>query len=126
MRVAEKYNVDQMYYYHLRDFYNRPVVTVCVVRCGDNYSRGVSICSLSEMPVKRIGRRIARDRALNAIFNKISVMEIKSDRAQDILENIFTKDVKDLYDVMNYKSQYNPDLTWFEKILFGLIERNMN
>jgi len=53
-------------------------------------------------------------------------MEIKSDSALDILENIFTKDVKDLYDVMNYKSQYNPDLTCFERVLFGLIERNRN
>ena len=53
-------------------------------------------------------------------------MEIKSDSALDILENIFTKDVKDLYDVMNHKSQYNPDLTCFERVLFGLIERNRN
>ena len=63
---------------HLRNRENVPYVTICVVRKGDEYARGISICSYEDMPVKKTGRDIARGRALKAIFNKVNDLAINT------------------------------------------------
>ena len=64
------------YIYYIRDNYNRPMVTVCLIRDENNrYARGVAICSLKETgPDKKVGRMYARGRALRA-FKKATVGE---------------------------------------------------
>lgn len=108
------YGVDKIYYYYLRDFNNVPVVTVCVVRKGNEYARGVSICSSYDQVNKNVGRRISRDRALFAIHNRATDDNIiNRSEAVDVLNDI---NYDTLY--INYKFEYNPQLSYFEMKLF--------
>lgn len=118
--MHNKYGVNQMYYYYLRDFENAPIVTVCIVRQGNYFARGVAICSLKDQPVKKVGRKIARDRALWAIHCGHNKTLVCSDAAIEALDFI------EMGDFISYQAEFNPKLTIFEQILFGIIERNMN
>lgn len=111
------YHVDKMFYYHLRNKEGRPLITVCVVRKGDDFARGVSVCSLLDMPVKKVGRRIARDRALKALFNKEDDLSAITLNAFSVLGQI--EDDYSFIEDDEYKSKYLPKLTAFEKELFG-------
>lgn len=121
--MRNKYNVDEVFYYYLRYKNFRPVVTVCIVRKDSKYARGLAICSPNEMPVKKEGRRYSRDRALKALFNEKTSEHIGRFEALMVMSRL--KDNSYL-DNINYKSEYNPTLTVFEKVLMGLLERNMN
>jgi len=117
--MSKIYNIDQMYYYYLRDDKKQPMVTVCVVRIGSNYARGVSICSPYDQPNKKLGRKYARDRALFSIFNRSITGYISRNEANHVLCIVDNNNFM-------YKAEFNPKLTVFEKVLFGLIERNIN
>lgn len=54
-------------FYHLRNSKNQPRATVCLMRIGDDFSRGISICSPSDQFDKDYGRKLAADRALRGI-----------------------------------------------------------
>lgn len=118
--MYNKYGVNQIYYYYLRDKQGSPVVTVCVVRQDSYFARGVAICSKADQPVKKIGRKIARDRALWAIHNGMDNTLICSDAAIEVMDAV------DSGDCIVNQAEFGPKLTVFEKCLFGLIERNMN
>lgn len=58
-------------FYYLRNKNKHPRVTICLMAWEDeggtvSYTRGVALCSDAEMPVKAVGRRIARSRAIKA------------------------------------------------------------
>lgn len=116
-----KYNVDDLYYYHYRNKIGRPMITVCVCKKGSIFSRGISICSVKDMPNKKVGRKIARDRALKALFNK-GTFDYASFR-QEII------DVLDTYEqhvtIELYKSEYLPTLTSYEMELLGFAPRKV-
>ena len=122
--MENKYNVDQLFYYYLRNEKAMPIVTICIVRKGDNYARGMAICSPYDMPVKAEGRRIARNRALKALFNMETSGAIYRDEAVCELDTI-DESYQDTID-FDYKTEFMPKLTVFEQILFGIIERGRN
>jgi hypothetical protein len=51
-------------YQHFYDQARRPRVTVCYIRTGDETFYGVAICAWEDMPCKKVGRKIAFQRAL--------------------------------------------------------------
>ena len=59
-------------YYYIRDEENKPRVTVCLMKEEEGdvgiTSRGVSVCSYQDNPCKRVGRKIARNRANYALL----------------------------------------------------------
>lgn len=122
MLLAKKYHVDKMYYYHLRDMESRPVVTVCIVKKGDCYGRGLSICSKKDMPVKAKGRTIARNRALRAVHNQEFDGEINRFEANEVLCETIVRIDRDTLNLLNFKfkTEFNPELTNFERKLFKL------
>lgn len=120
--LKQKFGVDQMYFYYCRNTENKPVISVCIVERGDEFARGVSICSPSDIPMKKTGRKIARDRALKALHNNYDFGLINRAEALYILDEIEV----DNYVEFTHKGKYMPELTVFEKLLVGLIERNMN
>jgi len=101
------------YYYYIRDREDRPVITICLVRDGEEVSRGISFCSDKDAPCKKVGRKIALQRAIHALVTKKNCCEIKR-------EGLFFQ----LYYIPDSivernKSVYNPKLTYREKqILF--------
>lgn len=56
-------------YYHYRDAMNRPMITMCVIYNEDNepLAFGNAICSLHDNPEKKMGRALARDRAVSLL-----------------------------------------------------------
>lgn len=52
--------------YYERGKNRAPVVTVCLHISDESFTRGVAICSPKDNPCKKIGRAIAKGRALKA------------------------------------------------------------
>lgn len=99
-------------FYHLRDEENTPWVTKCLKKDGNNIARGTAICSLEEgSPCKKIGRMIAEGRADKAMKRKESTGEVLRLEA-----NIMLGLVED--DII-MKSEFNPSLTEYERILLS-------
>lgn len=113
--------IDKTYFYHLRDHFNRPVVTVCLLKdIWGNVHRGVSICSLKDFPKKDVGRGIAYGRALAAFKRKSSDVEkgvALRYEAIEVLDSITNEDLIPLTDSYLIKSVYNANLTEFERKL---------
>ncbi len=92
-------------YYYLRDRLNRPTVTICLIKIDKDIARGIAVCSLQDMPCKKIGRAIARGRATKALTRKASYNYIgRVDVAQTI-------------PVFHCKATYMPHLSQREKLL---------
>lgn len=98
------------YYYYIRDKENRPIVTVCLLIFGDDktVARGMAFCCPKDIPCKKVGRKIALERAkYSAAFGRCGC------RITSRLD--FQHSLK--YD---FKSYYKPMLTEQEnKILYG-------
>jgi hypothetical protein len=93
------------YFYFERDKDNNPVITVCLIEFDGVYSRGWSICSLKETPVKKDGKRRALARASAANFSKKNSMPVSRVEATDVLRRVIS--VMD----PDFKSEYNVELT---------------
>jgi hypothetical protein len=106
-----------LFVYYLRDENNAPVVTVTLKRNGDEFARGLAICSFRETPSKALGRIKSYVRADKALRNKENDDDIFRFDANYVISN-----VQNTFDLpFVYKSQYikKEDLTTFEKKLFG-------
>ena len=105
-------------YYYLRDRYDAPRITVCLVKdAGGNIGRGMAICSLSEPIVKAEGRDKAFKRALKAIKSRKTQLPIYRDEVLEIFE-CYGIDLQALPSE-DWKSEYNPDLTEYEVFLLS-------
>ena len=100
-------------YHYERDGRNRPVVTVCIVdNVAGMVGRGTAVCSRSDNPSKRIGRKIARERAVAALRKGGNNLEIFGEKAFAALSDTsFTEHRQFPF----YKSEFNPELTDLEK-----------
>ena len=82
-------------YYYNRDEMNRPVETICLVSDEDTITKGIAICNLDLDSIsKKLGREIARGRAM---------------KAMSIRKTLRTKEF--------IRAYFNPALTDFEKRL---------
>ncbi len=118
-------NKDEKNFQELQEKYNlqRPLIyysnesTVCILIPRRVWSvkekreeipvilaRGVAVCSSKDRYIKRIGRAIARGRAIQALWNKNSSLIFR--------ERIIEKDV--------YKSHYLPRISKTEKQILNI------
>ena len=102
------------FFYYLRDKDMRPMVTVCLlVFQGDIVARGVAICSQKDAPCKRVGRSIAKGRAMKAFIRKATSEPISFKHyAFDILRKV---DPSISFEVLE-KSSFRPVLTSVERM----------
>jgi hypothetical protein len=121
------------YFYYLRDKDGHPRITVCLMQTDDVetwntekgyvYSRGLAICSYSEKIInKKQGRRLAHKRAFHAMMVQEDTMPIRYE-GLDAMGGI---DIPNRLGIRFYggpdsdfKSQFNVELTDFEKRLLG-------
>lgn len=109
-------------FYYFRDENNFPRVTVCVLYNIETQTacRGLSLCSFDDSPVKAEGRDIAEGRAINAyVTMEDSEKIVQYHQTNEIINSI--TETKELIPFI-YKSQYNMELTKFEKRLFNIEE----
>lgn len=100
-------------WYFYRDNENAPRITVYLIKDleSGNVARGVSICSSRDIINKKEGRRIAKNRALKALYTKSDSMPIYT----HLLYTVDTEAIDFLFN----KSTYNPTLTEFENKLLN-------
>jgi len=97
-------------YYYIRDDITtspngkgRPIITFCLIKDGTgNIGRGIAICSDQDQPCKKVGRGIAKTRALYALSS--------------------AKNGCKVFGGSFYKAAYNPKVTEFELKLLGYSE----
>jgi len=107
-------------YYYIRDNVKsnpdgngRPIITVCLLKIADDIGRGIAICSDQDIPCKKVGRAIAKTRAIYALAKEKDSCEI----GRWDLENIQL--VAENFGFNGYfKSFFDPDLTNYERKLF--------
>ena len=113
---------DEKYYYirdevrTTKDGLGRPIITVCLIRVGNDIGRGIAICSDLDQPCKKIGRAIAKTRALYALAKEKNWCEI----GRWNFSNVCTASLIDKTTeyIKSFKSTYNPKLTDYEMELF--------
>lgn len=101
-------------FYHYRDALNAPRITVCIIQDSKQnmYHRGISICSYLDIVNKEEGRDIAENRAIEAMKTKTSKYEINRGDTIKLTHEI------NQYNFYEYKSEYNVNITEFERKLF--------
>jgi hypothetical protein len=111
-------NFTDLKYYYFRDAMRHPGITVCLLKVGEQTSRGIAICGGYDQPNKKIGRAIAKGRAFKAMFDSRSSCRVRSAFVQGMKERWKTDYL--------YKAVYMPALTDFEyKLLFGVTQEEM-
>ena len=89
-------------YYYVRDDRRRPVITVCLMldQDGKVAARGMSVCSKSDNPCKKTGRKIAWQRAEFALsqkcFSIFTSTHFITQRACEVLESGIWPDGEEL------------------------------
>jgi hypothetical protein len=101
--------------YYERDEKNRPIVTVCLLQINGAFARGLAVCSPQDNPDKKVGRKIARQRAGYAVKTRSNNCLMNSQKALAAIHGASTAGK------FNWcKSAYNPPLTQFEThLIFG-------
>jgi hypothetical protein len=73
-------------YYYLRDSKSAPRLTRCIIKTDTGeIGIGSALCSHSDFPVKKAGRKIAFERAIHALYSKKNVLPIGRQKALDVL-----------------------------------------
>jgi hypothetical protein len=95
-------------YYYIRDEKFSPIVTICLMKDGNKISRGLAICSEKDSPCKKVGRAIAKARAIFALSSEKDNLEMRRQKLPLIAFNFGFP-----------KSYFNPELTKYEQKLFN-------
>lgn len=115
----------RVYYYYYRNENRAPIITVCLIKDGDNVARGVTIRSPLDILRKSEGRRWARKYAKRALGTKTSSEPIGRQEVLEIVATALDPEMnhvirtKDAH-IFDFKSVYNPQLTAFEKRLIRI------
>ena len=104
-------------FYYLRDELDRPMVTICLVAGPKGVGKGVAVCSEDDNPVKKIGKRLARDRAIRSYWTSINDEILQADNAISVIYLVFGEDFRAHDLIGKPKSCFNPKLTDYEKKL---------
>lgn len=111
-------------YYHKRDSQGKPRITICLLKeetAERVISKGVSICSFRDNPVKSIGRERAKKRAYAAISAERNLFPISRIDALVVTDECLRVEDMDVY----FKGVYNPTLTDHEKFIVSKTNRKI-
>ena len=72
----------------LRDEYRRPTVTICTMSVNGSIGIGVSIRSLNDNPVERVGKAKAYGRAKKALFRRANTLPISRAEAFEAISSV--------------------------------------
>lgn len=101
-------------YYYIRDKGNRPMITICLLESGGSVTKGIALCSEKDIPCKKVGRKIARQRAGYALFAFKDSCPIGNDCAHLQMESYLY-----FHKTGPFKSSYMPILTDYEEKLLN-------
>lgn len=102
-------------YYYIRDAKNRPMTTICLLEDGGEVSKGIALCSDKDIPCKKAGRKIARERAIYAMTNRKDTCPLRDNPYVNLqIENYMYFETTG-----PFKSSYMPLLTDYEDKLLN-------
>lgn len=112
-------------YYYLRDKERKPLITVCLLYVSGHIARGVAICSPSDNPEKREGRRIAFKKAEKAFLEKTQTEPVIREEPIEVINRVTNPygphRFSPYLDMLSYKSVFNPILIDHEKRMLGVL-----
>ena len=111
------------YYYYIRSEHHAPIVTVCLVKTDTEVCRGIAICSNKDNPVKKIGRKLAKKRAMKAYHSKKDSHPIHGKSELNALLRLETNLYLIVTQQMKNKSTFDPMLCSFENAIVTEPER---
>lgn len=113
--------MDNEKYYYLRNSKNVPLVSVCIIKRGDEFGKGILLCSEQDTVNKKVGRMKAKGRALQALGTQATSDPIVRKKAGMVLGSVADWYLEEFLCITENpnKSQYNPELTEFELKLFN-------
>jgi len=100
-------------FYHYGYRHEKPVVTVCLVKKGRQFGRGLALCSKLDYPNNSVGTVKAQGRAIKAITRKANDLPIDRDEAIRLL---FEADAPPF----KFKAEFPAKLTTYEKELYAI------
>ena len=116
------------FYYYIKTTDNHPRITICIVADDTgSVSRGISICSMSETPVKAEGKKIARKRAIKAFYagkydKDMDKTSFSREESLEVLRKISLEEYLISSPILFYHGEFNPILTTYEiKILSKIL-----
>lgn len=112
-------------YYYIRDNIKsdpnglgRPIITVCLIEEYGIVARGIAVCSNLDQPCKKVGRVIAKTRAMHALILERTSLAIKIKRFPHRAYTPLIAFSGQPYG--GFKSHYRPALTKHERKLFRI------
>jgi hypothetical protein len=121
--------IERVYYIRDKRVYrgkkiNRPMITVVILHTGDNWARGISICSERDNPRKVRGRGQARKMAREALVFGTDAYPVRRQEAITSIATYWPERLPEnsLWCGHVKKSEYMPELTDYEKKLLRIEE----
>ena len=96
--------------YTYNDSREKPIVTVCLLKKGRQFARGIALCSKQDHIKSNIGEIKARGRAIKAITRKEPDLPINRNEA---IRTLFEAEAPPF----KYKAEYPAKLTMYEQQL---------
>jgi len=105
-------------FYYIRDIERKPIITVCLIREGDEIGKGIAICSQDDIPEREVGREWAEYYADLALERKTNSEYTSKEGALITVENAMCAMTHELsipvyfdFDDEFCQSLYNPTLS---------------
>lgn len=107
-------------YYVIPDSINGfPLITVCLVKVGNIYTRGIAICSPSEREnlgfVESIGKTTARYSAFRSYNKQENIEPIIRDDAIKVIKRTMIDPDEPIDEIFKFKGSFDVKLTEYEK-----------
>jgi hypothetical protein len=99
-------------FYTYKDRMEKPIVTVCLLKKGRQFARGIALCSKQDHRKDALGETKAKGRAIKAVTRKEPDLPINRDEAIRTLFEVEAPPFK-------YKAEYPAKLTMYEQQLFA-------
>ena len=111
--------LERVYYYRDSSLAKKRMVTVVIIHLGDEWARGMAICSEKDNFNKKIGRAIARGRATAALLEQESGSPVYRGEAVQIIARACPQLLpeRSMWMGLIKKSEYMPELTEYEKVI---------
>jgi hypothetical protein len=100
--------------YKYDDSFERPVITIALLKKGKQFARGIALCSKMDHTAAEKGEVKAVGRATKAVVRKESCLPIRRNEAIRILFEAGAPPFK-------YKAEFPAKLTSYEKQLVGVV-----
>jgi len=109
-------------FYYFRDKQNFPRITVCTIYDINKRLavRGLALCGPKDIMNKEYGRDLAEDRAIVAYKTEKNSEKIQKRIAADVVDSCVNYSLSTECDPYDFKSQFNINLTDYERSAFKL------